>query len=68
MTTRFRKRPWRGDGRPPKLTPDQVRELRAWAAYGTSKAAVARRFNVSTKTVTAYIQRRHVRTFEESAA
>jgi DNA-binding CsgD family transcriptional regulator len=43
------------NGPKPKLTADQIRELRAWADYGRSMTAVARRLGVSLTTVRAYL-------------
>jgi DNA-binding CsgD family transcriptional regulator len=46
-------------GRPPKLTAAQVRELRAWAAYGRSLAAVARRLGIGRSTAATYLRDEH---------
>ena len=64
MNAREWVRPWRGDGRKPKLSPADVQGLRAWASLGTSKAAVARRLGVNVKTVDRYIKGEHVRQYE----
>lgn len=67
MTPRPHVRPWRGDGRPPKLNAAQVRELHQWAAFGTSKVAVARRLGIGKTTLDRYLAGEHVRTFGEVA-
>lgn len=51
----------RWTGRRPKLAPEQVRALRAWAALGTNKTAVARRLGISLTTLDCYIARAHKR-------
>ncbi|UAK30276.1 recombinase family protein [Nocardia sputi] len=43
-------------GRKPALTPEQAAQLRARAAGGESKAALARQFGVSRETVYAYLR------------
>lgn len=53
-------------GRRPKLTADQVRALREWAAFGRSTAAVARRYGVTTNTIRGYL-RGEVKTYREAA-
>jgi DNA invertase Pin-like site-specific DNA recombinase len=47
-------------GRKPSLTPDQADQLRARAAAGESKAALAREFGVSRETVYAHLRRQAV--------
>jgi DNA invertase Pin-like site-specific DNA recombinase len=47
-------------GRKPSLTPDQAAQLRARAAAGESKAALAREFGVSRETVYAHLRRQAV--------
>lgn len=42
-------------GRRPKLTPEQVRALRRWAALGTSISGVARTLGVSRGTLRRYL-------------
>jgi DNA-binding CsgD family transcriptional regulator len=54
-------------GRPPKLTASQVRELRAWAAYGRSLAAVARRLGIGRSTAATYLRDEH-KAFRREAA
>lgn len=63
MTTDSRK--W--TGRKPKLAPEQVRAVRAWAALGTNKTAVARRLGISLTTLDHYIARAHKRDTETAA-
>lgn len=46
-------------GRRPKLTPEQVRALRQWAALGTTVSAVARRLGVSRGTLHRYLAGDH---------
>ena len=48
-------------GRQPALTLAQVRELYAWASYGTSRVEVARRLGVSPATVLRYLRGVHKR-------
>lgn len=48
-------------GRRPKLTPEQVRALRQWAALGTTVSAVARTLGVSRGTLRRYLARAHKR-------
>lgn len=48
-------------GRRPKLTPEQVRALRRWAALGTSISGVARTLGVSRGTLRRYLARAHKR-------
>ncbi len=53
-------------GRKPKLTPEQVRVVRAWAALGTNKTAVARRFGIGISTLDAYLAGAHKRTWHDN--
>lgn len=46
---------WAIGGRKPKLTLEQVQQLRAWAEYGVCKKEVAQKLGVNIKTVTRYI-------------
>ena len=50
-------------GRKPKLTPEQVAELRQWAVYGTNRTEVARRLGVSTQTLRCYLRGEHKRRY-----
>ena len=43
-------------GPPPKLTAEQVKALRQWAAFGRSAADVARRLGVSPTTIRTYLR------------
>lgn len=43
-------------GRKPRLTADQAEAIRQWAALGTTRAEVARRFGVCPETITKYIR------------
>jgi predicted transcriptional regulator len=43
-------------GRKPKLSPDQVRQLREWAAFGRNQTDVARRMGISTGAVRNYLR------------
>lgn len=43
-------------GRVPRLTPEQAKRLRAWAAFGTSTGEVGRRLGVTPQTVRRYIR------------
>jgi IS30 family transposase len=43
-------------GRPPKLTPDQVREIRYHRAAGFSTVVIARVFGVSKSTALRYLR------------
>ena len=45
--------------RRPKLTPDQVRELRAWARVGRNQKAAAAYFGVQSDTLRVYLRRQH---------
>jgi len=54
-------------GRKPKLTPEQVRAVRAWAALGTNKTAVARRLGIGLTALDRYIARAHKRDTETTA-
>jgi DNA-binding CsgD family transcriptional regulator len=49
------------NGRKPKLTPDQVRALREWAAFGKNMSEVGARLGINRRTVGAYLRREHKR-------
>jgi DNA invertase Pin-like site-specific DNA recombinase len=48
-------------GRKPKLTPEQARQVREWAALGRTPSQVARRFGIGVTTLKSYIRREHKR-------
>jgi DNA-binding CsgD family transcriptional regulator len=48
-------------GARPKLPPDEVRRLRAWAEYGRSTKQVAAKLGVQPETVRRYLRRAHKR-------
>lgn len=53
-------------GRKPKLTPEQVRAVRAWAAFGTNKTAVARRLGITLTTLDTYLSGGHKRAWHDT--
>lgn len=53
--------PWEVAGRPPKLSPEDARKVRDWAALGTSVPQVAARFGVSPRTMREYVKGNHKR-------
>lgn len=64
--TRAVNRPYKITGRKPKLPPEEVMRVWAWAEYGTSIHQVARRLRVNDKTLRAYINRKHKRPIREA--
>ena len=50
-------------GRRPKLSPEQVAELRAWARFATSKAEARRRLGIGRTALNAYLAGSHKRKY-----
>lgn len=56
-----RTRPWRGDGRKRKLSPEQAELLRQWAANRQTLAEKAAELGISQSTAKCYIRNAHAR-------